>query len=186
MNYAYYRISTEMQDYMMQRNAIDDMNILIDQEFVDKKSGKDTARPAFQQMLQKLKHNDKIYVYNQDRLSRNVIDTYIMMTKFNELNIGVFTPNGEIKFNTPHHRMIVTIVSSVKQYEREINNQRQRDGIAAYKKKHQRWGRKKVMTPTKIKQLKQLQKLNLNKTSIAKLLNVSRSSLYRYLENIDS
>jgi len=74
---------------------------------------------------------------------------------------------------------------SFAEFERALLRERQLEGIALAKQRGAYKGRKKVLTPEKIKQFKALLKKGESKTKIAKTLNISRETLYQYLKKKD-
>ena len=72
--YAYCRVSSADQNAHRQLDALTELNIPKSQIFVDKQSGKDFVRPAWAEMITKLKTGDLIYVHSIDRLGRNYED----------------------------------------------------------------------------------------------------------------
>ena len=119
--------------------------------FVDKKSGKDFSRPAWKELMRKLKPGDLLAVKSIDRLGRNydeileqwriltksrqveflVVDMPLLDTRRKENDLtGVFIAD-----------LVLQILSYVAQTERENIRQRQKEGIASAKARGVRFGR---------------------------------------------
>jgi len=75
--YGYIRVSTISQRDDRQWLAMKDFGIPEECVFVDKQSGKDFARPAYKDMMERLAPGDTLVVKSLDRLGRN----YDEMTK---------------------------------------------------------------------------------------------------------
>lgn len=71
MLYGYARVSSKDQNVDRQINALLEANVPEENIFIDKQSGKDFNRPAYQKMLETVKENDLIIIKSIDRLGRN-------------------------------------------------------------------------------------------------------------------
>ena len=72
--YGYVRVSSTDQNEDRQLIALRKRNIPEKNIFMDKLSGKNTDRPQYQKLFQKLKSGDLLYVLSIDRLGRNYED----------------------------------------------------------------------------------------------------------------
>ena len=68
MTYGYARVSSKDQNEDRQLLALSQFGVPSNQIFVDKQSGKDFDRPAYQKMLRKLKEGDLLVMKSIDRL----------------------------------------------------------------------------------------------------------------------
>ena len=66
---GYVRVSSVDQNIGRQLEGIE-----VDRIFVDKASGKNTARPKFQEMLSYVREGDTIIVHSMDRFARSLKD----------------------------------------------------------------------------------------------------------------
>ena len=71
MTYGYARVSSKDQNEDRQLLALSQFGVPEKQIFVDKQSGKDFDRPAYQKMLRKIKEGDLLVMKSIDRLGRN-------------------------------------------------------------------------------------------------------------------
>ena len=69
--YGYIRVSTKEQNEDRQRIAMEEFGIPEEYIFLDKQSGKDFERPAYQELMKRLKPDDTLVVKSIDRLGRN-------------------------------------------------------------------------------------------------------------------
>lgn len=69
--YGYIRVSTREQNEDRQLVAMKNFGVLSENIFIDKQSGKDFNRPAYIELLEKLKPADTIVFKSIDRLGRN-------------------------------------------------------------------------------------------------------------------
>ena len=71
---GYIRVSTVAQNEGRQWAAMDDFGVSRANVFVDKQSGKDFNRPAYIELMAKIKPGDTLVVQSIDRLGRNYED----------------------------------------------------------------------------------------------------------------
>ena len=140
--YAYGRVSTKEQNLDRQFIAFREQGVPSENYFVDKQSGKDFDRPAYQEMLGILSPGDTLVIKSIDRLGRNyeeIIDQWRYITRERRVNIRVIdTP---ILSTSPDRDLMGTVISDVilqlqsafAQAERDNIHQRQAEGIAAAK-----------------------------------------------------
>lgn len=191
MNYSYERVSTSKQDERRQELAFS--NIKIDKIYLDKISGKTKDRPELNKLLLDAKQGDHIYCESISRLGRNVDDLRYLCNYFKDKGIIVhFIKEG---FNTEGdmYEFLLTILGAVAEMEREITVERIREGIEKAKlygtKSGNPIGRPSTQLPKDfIKYYKKWTFKEITAIEFAKLLNVSRSTLYRYIQyyNADS
>ncbi len=164
MVYAYGRVSTREQNLDRQLAAFRECGVPPENFFVDKQSGKDFDRPAYQSMLKVLKAGDTIVIKSIDRLGRNyqeIIDQWRYLTREKRANIKVIdTP---ILNTSPDRDLMGTVISDVilqlqsafAQAERDNIHQRQAEGIAAAKVRGVRFGPEPHKRPAEYEMLKQ-------------------------------
>ena len=82
--YGYVRVSTREQNEARQIIALREFGISPDHVFLDKQSGKDFRRPAWQELLGTLRAGDVLVVKSIDRLGRNysdILEQWRLITK---------------------------------------------------------------------------------------------------------
>ncbi len=191
-NYVYLRVSTHIQEeretYKTQLAEIEECiaraDQSIDETFLDIESGKTLKRAKLQELLSIVDEGDTIYTYDQDRLSRDTVETITLMEFFRETNIRIMTPSGPLKFETPEQEFLVTIKAATKKLQRQDINRNIRAGIKRYKQENGRWGRKKKIHGNLEKLFNKYYygKNIKNKSDLAKLLGVSRTTIYSYMK----
>lgn len=69
--YGYIRVSSAEQNEARQVLALREAGVERERMFLDKQSGKDFHRPAYERMLKKIRAGDLLYILSIDRLGRN-------------------------------------------------------------------------------------------------------------------
>lgn len=148
--YGYIRVSSTDQNEDRQRIALRDKGIPEPRIFMDKQSGKDFDRPAYQRMMKQLKPGDLLYLLSIDRLGRNyeeIQNQWRILTKEKGVDVCVIdmplldTRQGKDLMGTFIADLVLQILSFVAQSERENIRKRQSEGIAAAKARGVRFGR---------------------------------------------
>lgn len=176
---GYVRVSAEDQNTDRQLDGI-----ALDKIFIDKASGKDTARPQLQAMLQYVREGDTVIVHSMDRLARNLDDLRRLVQQLNAQNVRLefIKENLTLAGNdSPIANLLLSIMGAVGEFEREIIRQRQREGIALATKRGAYKGRKKALPPDRIKELCCRAAAGEAKSALAREYGINRATLYRYL-----
>lgn len=100
-------------------------------------SAKDLHRPAARRLLQDIKDSkiDIVVVYKIDRLSRNMFDFVDLMKLFEQHKVTFVSVTQHFNTETAMGKLILNILQSFAQFEREMTAERIRDKFAASKMK---------------------------------------------------
>ena len=100
-------------------------------------SGGTIERPAFRRLLADVEAGriDAIVCYRLDRISRSLVDFVNVHEFFEKHNVALVSVTESINTSTPHGRMMVNVLLSFAQYERELIGERTRDKIQAARRR---------------------------------------------------
>ena len=178
---GYIRVSTLDQNTERQLQGMP-----LDKVYEEKVSGKDTQRPALQACLEFLREDDTLVVHSMDRLARNVVDLITIVNALVQRGISVQFVKNNLLFSAdttnPTHALMLTILGAFAQFERDMIRERQREGIALAKARGVYKGRKPRLSAEQLIAIKQQLALGIPKTTIAKQMHISRSTLYAALD----
>lgn len=186
---GYARVSSESQNLNRQLDALNKQGV--EKIFQEKISGKNTDRPALQEMLKFIREDDTVIVLSLDRLSRNYNDIKDIITKIRKAGAKFqsldLMPNstGNPLMDTFMQDMMINMLSFVAQNEREKILERQKQGIQSAKKRGVYKGRPKRYTSGNRALQKAVEMYNdrdnnhMTAEEIARLNGVSRSAIYR-------
>ena len=162
--YGYVRVSIQEQNEARQLDAMQKFGVVEKNTIVEKLSGKDFARPLYQQLIKKLGPKDVLVVKSIDRLGRNydeILEQWGVITKKRKAAIVVLdmplldTRQGRDLTGTLISDIVLQLLSYVAQSERENIRQRQAEGIAAAKAKGVRFGPDHRVLPDCFEELRQ-------------------------------
>lgn len=154
--YGYIRVSSRDQNENRQVDAMHQFRIPVKNIYMDKQSGKDFDRPAYQKLLKQLKEDDLLYIKSIDRLGRNyeeILKQWRILTKEKGIDIVVMdmplldTRRGKDLMGTFLSDIVLQILSFVSENERMTIKQRQAEGIAAARARGIRLGRPPAPLP---------------------------------------
>ena len=145
--YGYVRVSTADQNEDRQLDAMDALKIPQKQVYIDKQSGKDTARPGLQRLIAEVKCGDTIVVESVSRFARNTNDLLGLIEKLSAKGVEFVSQKENIDTNTPTGKFMLTVFGAFAELEREYILKRQEEGIASAKARGVKFGRPKKELP---------------------------------------
>lgn len=100
-------------------------------------SGANTNRPALKELLKDCAAGlvNVVVVYKIDRLSRSIYDFAELSKKFDRWGVSFCSVTQDINTSTSSGRMVLNILMTFAQFEREIIGERIRDKVAATRRK---------------------------------------------------
>ena len=188
--YGYVRVSSKSQesnssiksqkDQLIQ-NGIEAENIRIE---VGSGANEIKNRPVFQKLMEEeLKPNDLLMVTKIDRCSRNTLEFLKLQDILFKQNITFIALDFPTSVNLATNKLIATTLSGIAEFENNRRKERQKQGIRAAQQQGKYTGRKTIINQTLIQKVKNLKEnKNLSVTEIAKLLGISRPTIYKILK----
>lgn len=179
---GYARVSSPEQNLDRQTSRLTDAGA--QKLFTDTVSGSTRDRPGLEAALEYLRANDTLLVVSMDRLARSLVDLHTLVDELSTHGITVtFLQEGQSYSANPSPtgKLLLGMLGAVAEFERSIIRERQAEGIARAKARGVYKGRKPV-PDEKIEQARQLISQGVPKARVARDLGISRSSLYKHLE----
>ncbi|RWP14929.1 MAG: recombinase family protein [Mesorhizobium sp.] len=151
-----------------------------DKVFSEQVSSVNSNRPELERAIDFVRENDVLVVTRLDRLARSVSDLSQIVARLEAKQVGLKILDMAIDTTSPTGRLLMNLVGSIAQFEREIMLARQREGIAKAKAENKFKGR----APTarrKSDTIWSMHQAGKKPTEIAEALGIGRSSVYRIL-----
>lgn len=193
--YGYIRVSTKEQNEDRQRIALQEFSVLEKNIFMDKQSGKDFIRPAYQRLLKKMKEKDVLVIQSIDRLGRNyeeILEQWRILTRKKRVDIVVLDmplldtrDKSKDLTGTFVADLVLQILSYVAQNERENIRKRQAEGIAAAKERGVRFGNPGKPLPDAFEEVvKRWRRKELNLTEALEELEIGRTYFFKNIKQL--
>ena len=185
---GYARVSTKEQNLDLQLDALKNAECT---EIFSEKISSTKERPELENALAYLRQGDTFVIWKLDRLGRSLRDLVNIVDTLYKRGIEFRSVQDGIDTRTPLGRYQFAIFAALAEYEREMIIERTKAGLLAAKERGRVGGRKKGLSPEAKKIAKaaaSLYKSNGNRVNeICDILNISKSTLYRYLksENVE-
>lgn len=153
--------------------------------FSDVTSGSRTAieRPGMKRLLDYVEEGDTVVVWRIDRLGRSLIDVLNTVNLLREQGVKVRSLSDGIDPETTSGRLMLGMLATLAEYERELIVERVNAGIAAAKQSGTRFGRPPVdpvVIAEKLAIARDARAKGRTAEQAARLGGWSRATLYRH------
>ncbi|MGW1653854.1 recombinase family protein [Streptomyces atratus] len=180
---GYARVSTKGQNLDRQITLLEGAGCA--RIFTDKKSGKNAERPEPWAALDYARPGDTIVVPSLDRLGRSIQDLIAIVAGLRKRGIGFQSLHESLDTTTPGGRLVFHVFAALAEFIRELIVQGTVEGMAEARARGERIGRPPAMTAEQILHARSmLANPEASVTSIAKLLGISRTTLYKYVPEL--
>ena len=156
--------------------------------YIDKMSGIKRDRPELERMLNDLQAGDTVVVKSIDRLSRSTKDLLEIVEQIRTAQANLHILNLKIDTSTAMGKCVLTILGAIAELDRKTIKERTAEGIAIAKSQGKYKGRKKgaisLRDSESIKRFKIFYNSGLSKSAIAREFNVSRTTIYKWMEEL--
>ena len=178
---GYARVSTLQQDEALQRDALHVAGV--DRIFVDKASGKLESRPALDDLLAQARPGDTVVVWRLDRLGRSLKHLIDLVGTLEARGVAFVSLTESLDTTTPGGRLLFHVFGALAEFEAALIRERTMAGLAAARARGRTGGRPTVWTGDKLRTAQVMRASgDYDVTSIARVLGVSRASVYRALQ----
>src|SRR3954447_5086857 len=187
-SFGYVRVSKAdgSQTTALQRDALIKEGVIEKNIYSDTASGKRDARPGLTACLKALHPGDTLLVWKLDRLGRDLRHLVNLVHDLNAQRVGfrVLTEHGAaIDTTTSSGKLVFGIFAALAEFERDLIVERTNAGLAAARARGRTGGRPPKLDEKKVKMLYSLYADKSNSIpDILATLNISKSTLYRYIK----
>lgn len=196
--FGYARVSSREQNLDRQiyelKKYVNEENILM-----DKSSGKDLDRPAYQALKGALglRKGDTLIITSLDRLSRDKEDIKNELQWFQNKKVRlkildlptslIEVPDGQQWILDMIQNILIEVLSSIAEQERLTIKKRQKEGIEAAKAKGKHLGRPSIEQPKEFAEIyDQWKQKEITAVEAMKKMKLSSSTFYRMVRQYES
>lgn len=196
--FGYARVSSKEQNLDRQVGRLKQF-VLPENILMDKASGKDLDRPAYQALKGTLglRAGDTLIITSLDRLSRSKADIRKELQWFQDHQIRlkvldlptslVEVPEGQEWIVEMIHNILIEVLSSMAEQERLLIRKRQSEGIEAAKKKGKHLGRPRMQIPEEFPEVyAKWKEGQLSAKSAMIMLRMVKTSFYRLVNQYEA
>ena len=189
--YGYVRVSSksqesnssiESQKQQLIQNGIQAKDIRVE---VGSGANEIKNRPVFQKLMkEELKPNDLLMVTKIDRCSRNTLEFLKLQDTLFKQNITFVALDLPTSVDLATNKLIATTLSGIAEFENNRRKERQKQGIRVAQQEGKYTGRKSIINQSLIRKVKDLKEnKNLSVSEIARVIGISRPTIYKVLKN---
>jgi DNA invertase Pin-like site-specific DNA recombinase len=179
---GYACVSTHDQIINLQRDALKAAGcarIFVDRGIngsVKRRRGLDRAQAC-------LKPGDTLVVWKLDRLGRSLAHLVQTIAELGERGVNFRSLSDPIDTANAGGRLVLHMMAALAEFERSLNSERTRAGLAAAKRRGRKLGRRPVLSPKQIARARHMIQRGLSAQEVAGHFSVARSTLYLALKN---
>lgn len=182
---GYTRVSTASQDAQLQLDALVDSGVQKRDVFSDVTSGSRAAieRPGTKRLLDYVEPGDTVVVWRIDRLGRSLINVLNTVNMLRDKGVKIRSLSDGIDPETTSGRLMLGMLATLAEYERELITERVNAGIAAAKQSGTKFGRPPVdpaVIAEKLDIAQGAREKGRTAAEAASLVGWSRATLYRH------
>lgn len=175
---GYARVSkAEDQDTSLQIEALEAAGCR--RIFEERASGGRWDRPELHRLLDRLGPGDVLVVWKLDRLSRSLKDLLVILDRIAKLGAGFRSLTENIDGTTPSGRMMMHMLGSFAEFERELVRKRTQAGLRSARAQGRRGGRQPKLTAPQQSEVLAMLAAGRSAADVARLFRVHRATIGR-------
>ncbi|HCU9907651.1 TPA: recombinase family protein [Staphylococcus aureus] len=185
MKIGYARVSTGLQNLNLQEDRLNAYGC--EKIFSDHISGSKSKRPGLDKAIEFARSGDTIVVWRLDRLGRNMEDLITLVNELNERGVSFHSLEENIKMDKSSStgQLLFHLFAAFAEFERNLILERSSAGRIAARARGRYGGRPEKLNQKDLNLLKTLYDNGTPIKTIAEQWQVSRTTIYRYLNKLE-
>lgn len=185
MKIGYARVSTGLQNLNLQEDRLNAYGY--EKIFNDHMSGSKSKRPGLDKAIEFARSGDTIVVWRLDRLGRNMEDLITLVNELNERGVSFHSLEENITMDKSSStgQLLFHLFAAFAEFERNLILERSSAGRIAARARGRYGGRPEKLNKQDLKLLKTLYDNGTPIKTIAEQWQVSRTTIYRYLNKLE-
>lgn len=151
--------------------------------FEERASGGRWDRPELHRLLDRLTRGDVLVVWKLDRLSRSLKDLLLILERVEKAGAGFRSLTENIDSTTPSGRMMMHMLGSFAEFEREMVRERTQAGLRSARAQGRAGGRQSKLTTPQQDEVIAMLKAGRSAADVARLFRVHRTTISRIASN---
>ena len=156
------------------------------EEYLDEGiSGARDRRPALDRLMADARRRrfDLLAIVKLDRLARSVRHLTALAAELDALGVDLVVLDQAIDTSTPAGKLLFHVLGSIAEFERDLIRERTRSGMAAARRRGQRFGRPPTLPEGGVERARRLRSTGSSIREIAAVLQTSKSTVARVLSD---
>jgi DNA invertase Pin-like site-specific DNA recombinase len=180
---GYARVSTEQQCLDRQIDALVKYGVKDNDDtlFKEKMTGTKKDRPQLDKVKLIAREGDTVVIESLSRLGRSTKDLLNLVDEFNNKGIQLVSLKENIDTETPTGKLLLTVLSAICQFERDLTVQRTSEGLQAARARGRKGGRPEADEKVIKKAIKLYDAQTHSIKEIVAITGISQATLYRRL-----
>ena len=181
---GYARVSTDDQNLDLQRDALQAAGC--ERVFEDMVSGARADRTGLAALMSMLRAGDTVVIWRLDRLGRSLKNLIELVERLEAAKVGLRSLQENIDTTSSGGKLVFHLFGALAEFERNLIRERTQAGLLAARARGRMGGRPKRLDPAKLAlALKLHRERNHTVEEICKMMGISKSTLYNYLDKAD-
>ena len=182
---GYARVSTDDQNLDLQRDAL--LAAGCERLFEDMVSSARADRTGLATLMSMLRAGDTVVIWRLDRLGRLLKNLIELVERLEVAKVGLRSLQENIDTTSSGGRLVFHLFGALAEFERNLIRERTQAGLVAARARGRMGGRPKRLDPVKLALAVKLHReRNHTVEEICKMMGISKSTLYNYLDKADS
>lgn len=186
MIFGYIRCSKEEQCSDRQTDALIKYGVPEKNIYQEKITGTLKNRPELDNLRKVLRNGDTLVIESLSRLGRSTKNLLELLDEFQNNGITLISLKENIDMNTPTGKLLITVLSAIAQFERDIIVQRTREGLSSARARGRKGGRPHVNKQNLETALTLYHSKEYSVKEICARTGISRSTLYNEIKKKSS
>ena len=180
MMIGYCRVSTTDQNPQLQIDAM--IAAGCDEIFTDTISGSKRERPSLDKCMARIGKGDTLVIWKLDRLGRSMLHLCSIIEELSKRGIGFRVVTQAIDTTTAGGKLFFHMLAAIAEFERALISERTRSGMKVARAAGKKIGPNYKITAAKATEIQAMAREGEKPGAIARKLNVSPSTVFRYLQ----
>lgn len=183
---GYARVSTGLQNLDLQMDRLKEYGC--EKIFTDNVSGSKSKRPGLDNVIEFARNGDSVVVWRLDRLGRNMQDLINLVNELNKRGVSFYSIEENITMDKSSStgQLLFHLFAAFAEFERNLILERSTAGRISARARGRYGGRPEKLNNKDLKLLKTLYDNGTPIKTIAEQWQVSRTTIYRYLNKIEN
>jgi len=182
---GYARVSTDDQNLDLQRDALQAVGC--ERVFEDMVSGARADRTGLVTLMSMLRAGDTVVIWRLDRLGRSLKNLIELVERLESAKVGLRSLQENIATTSSGGKLVFHLFGALAEFERNLIRERTQAGLVAARARGRMGGRPRRLDPVKLALAVKLHReRNHTVEEICKMMGISKSTLYNYLDKAES